>query len=390
MTAAASDGRRWGAAPEERGIALLRVALVPIALLGDASNPPGVSSARSTLVVAAVAAYAVFTLVVTFRAPADPRRSAVEAALDLVCVAALVYSTGGPDSPLVFVFYVLPIGAALRMSPGLTATWAVLAVLAYLVVTIPHPATSLPGDLDLLVEDSLSLLWVGGAAVMLSVLVGRRQAALADLAAMRRVLVQRTLDVEARERRRLADELHDHAIQNVLVARQEIADIVRGVPGADERARAALDETDRQLRAEVFRMHPLGLERAGLSAVLEDLAADAARRGGFDVTVDVAPEAERGGPQDLLVSAARELLTNAAKHARAHHVTVTVAAVDGAHRLVVADDGAGIAPGRLERAVGQGHIGVASTIERIRAVGGEVEIRTAPGAGTSVTVTVPQ
>jgi two-component system NarL family sensor kinase len=307
-----------------------------------------------------------------------------------VCVAALVYSTGGPESPLRFAFYVVPVGAALRMSPSLTATWALVAVLTYLVVIVPHPATNLPGDLDVLAEDSLALLWVGGAAVMLSALVGRRQAALADLAATRRALVQQTLDVEARERRRLAEELHDHAIQNVLVARQEIADVARGVPGADDRARAALDETDRQLRAEVFRMHPLGLERAGLAAVLEDLAADAARRGGFRATVEVAPGAEGQGPQDLLVSAARELLANAAKHARAQEVTVTVAPVDGAQRLVVADDGDGIGPGRLEQAVGQGHIGVAATIERIRAVGGEVEVRTAPGAGTTVTVTIPR
>jgi two-component system NarL family sensor kinase len=275
------------------------------------------------------------------------------------------------------------------MSPRLTATWAGLAVLAYLAVTVRHPETRLPGDYDLIIEDSLSLLWVGGAAVMLSVLVGRRQAALVELAATRRALAQQALDAEARERRRLAEELHDHAIQNLLLARQEIPDIARGVPGAEQRARDALDATSRQLRQEVFSMHPLGLESAGLGAVLQDLADDAARRGGFTVTVTVEPQAQRGGPQDLIASAARELLINAARHARATHVAVRVTTTGEAMELEVQDDGVGIAPGRLEEAVGRGHIGVAAMIERIRAVDGRVEVHSTPGDGTTVQIAVP-
>ncbi|MGZ6696598.1 MAG: sensor histidine kinase [Solirubrobacteraceae bacterium] len=379
----------WGAVPEARGVAVLRVALVPLALLGDATNPPGVSSDRFGWVVALLGVYAVLSLAATFRHRVDGRLAAVQAPLDLVFVALLVYTTGGQQSPLKYTFYVLPIGAAMRLSPRLTATWAMLSVLAYLAVTVPHPDTTLPGDIDSLVEDGLSLLWVGSAAVMLSALLGRRQAALSELAATRRALVQQALDAEARERRRLADELHDHAIQNVLLARQEIGDIARGVPGADRRAREALDETSRQLRHEVFQMHPLGLERAGLTAVLRELVDDAARRGRFTGTVTVAPEAEHGGPQDLVVSTARELLGNVAKHAHAAHVAVGVTTAAGAMQLTVADDGIGIPAGRLEDAVGHGHIGIASVIERVRGVGGRVEIRTAPGDGTTVRVSVP-
>jgi two-component system NarL family sensor kinase len=380
---------RLGAASEARGIALLRIALVPIAALGESSNPPGVSSDFFPWVLGVMAVYAVLSLALTFTDVGDGWLPAVQATLDLVFVSLLVYSTGGPHSPLRYTFYVLPVAAALRLSPWLTATWAGLSLLAYLVVTVPHPETSLPGDYDVIIEDGLSLLWVGGAAVMLSVLVGRRQTALAELAATRRALVQQALDAEARERRRLAEELHDHAIQNVLLARQEIPDVARGVPGADQRARDALDATSRQLRQEVFRMHPLGLESAGLGAVLQDLADDAARRGGFTATVTVAPQAEHGGPQDLIASAARELLANAAKHARATHVGVRVTTTADAMELVVEDDGIGIAPGRLEEAVGRGHIGVAAMIERIRAVDGRVEVHTAPGDGTSVRISVP-
>ncbi|HSD77709.1 MAG TPA: ATP-binding protein [Solirubrobacteraceae bacterium] len=362
---------------------------MPLALLGAAGNPPGVTSDLFPWILGLLGVYAALSLAASRRSGLDGRLGAVQASLDLVFVALLVYSTGGPRSPLKYTFYVLPIGAALRLSPRLTATWAGLSVIAYLAVTIPHPQTSLPDDLDALAEDSLALLWVGAAAVMLSALVGRRHAALAELAATRRALVQQALDAEARERRRLAEELHDHAIQNVLLARQEIADIVRGVPGADRRARDALDETSRQLRHEVFQMHPLGLERAGLGAVLRELVDEAAQRGRFTATVTVAPEAEHGGPQDLVVSAARELLANVAVHARASRVAVGVTATADAMRLTVVDDGVGIPPGRLEQAVGQGHIGVASVIERVRAVGGHMEVHSAPADGTSVEVTVP-
>lgn len=333
--------------------------------------------------------YALLALASTVTGPADPRLPVLLAVLDLVMVSVLVFTTGGPRSSLKFTFYVLPIGAALRLSPRLTAGWAGLSVLAYLAVTVGHADTSLPGDYDLLLDDSLAPLWVSGAAVMLSALVGRRQRSLAELADTRSALVQQALDAEAREQRRLAEALHDHAIQNVLLARQDLTDVARGVPGAAERARAALDETDLQLRHEVFSMHPLGLERTGLAAVLRDLADDAARRGGFSVDVHVDEEADGRGPQDLIVATARELLVNAGKHARAAHVTVRLEATDGTLRLSVGDDGRGIPPARLEHAIAGGHIGLAALTERIRAVDGTLEVDSAPGTGTTVRVLIP-
>ena len=377
-------------ASEPRGVALLRVLLVPVALITVAGNDTARTTDGYPRAMVALAVYALVTLVVAFRAPPTRRLTVGQAAFDLAFAALLVHSTGGPDSPLTFVFYVLPIGAALRLSPALTAAWSLAAMGAYLAVAVPDPATNLPNDWDLLLGDSLSLLWVGAAAVMLAALVGLRQTALAELAATRRALVQQALDVEAAERRRLAEELHDHAIQNVLVARQEIADIVHGIPGADQRARAALDATDEQLRREVFQLHPLGVERAGLSAVLRDLAETAAGRGGFTATVDVDPAAERGGPQELLVSSARELLANVAKHARAAHVDVTVRTSPATVELTVADDGRGIPAPRLEQAVAEHHIGLASVIERVRGFDGDVRITTVPGEGTSIWIVLPR
>jgi signal transduction histidine kinase len=58
--------------------------------------------------------------------------------------------------------------------------------------------------------------------------------------------------------------------------------------------------------------------------------------------------------------------------------------------LTVADDGQGIAQDQLERAVSEHHIGVASVIERVRGLDGDVRITTAPGAGTSFSISLPR
>jgi two-component system NarL family sensor kinase len=378
-----------GRTNEVRGIAVLRLALVPIALLTQSSHSD-LNSDLFPWLILAFGIYAVGFLLITFVSPRAPRLSVVPALIDLCAVALLVDATGGEYSPLRFAFYVLPIAAALRLSPKLTASWAALSVIAYLAVTLPHPDTILPEDLGSLLEDSLSLLWVASAAVMLSAMVGRRQRAVVEFAEMRRELVQQALDAEANQQRRLAEALHDHAVQNVLLARQELADVVRGVPGAQERARAALDETDRQLRHEIFALHPLGLKQAGLEAVLDSLAEDTGHRAGFETAVHVSPGAEPSGHHDLIVATVRELLTNVAKHAHARRVEVDLRRKDQTLQLTVTDDGVGIESAQVEMAISAGHIGLAAIGERIRSQGGRLDIDPGTGGGATVRVTIPE
>ena len=374
---------------EELGVALLRVALVPVAALSEALIPhPELPFDVFPYVLLAVGIYAVAMLALEL-GPVRWRPPALAAAvIDLLAITALVYTSGGARSQLRFAFYVLPVAAAVRLSPRITALWSVLAILAYLAVALPHPTTDAVGDLEFILAQALALAWVSAAAVMLSALLQRRTDALARLARQRRSLVRQALDAEARERRRLAEALHDEAIQNVLAARQEVVDVARGAPGAAERARAALDDAQHQLRQEVLAMHPLGLERAGLATVLRSLADDASRRGGFATEVVVEPDAV-GEHDELVLATARELLTNAVKHSRAHQVALRLERDDGLVRLEVADDGRGLTEERLDVAVADGHIGLASLAERIDAVGGELALRGARGGGTKVVVTLP-
>jgi len=379
------NGGAPDAAATNRGIALLRLAIVPLALVLPG---PGGADTAFVVVLSLFTVYAVTMLALSIRAeqrlPGTP-----QAIADLVWIAALVWVSGGADSPLRFAFYVMPIAAAVRLSPPVTALWLGLALAAYLLVAVPHPDTDLSDDVDAILEQSLALLWVGAGAVMLSAYIARREQSLAALADARRLLVRQALDAEARERRRLAEALHDQAIQNVLVARQEVGDAGRDVPGALDRAREALDETSTQLREEIFAMHPLGLERAGLAAALRSYADVAAARGGFTAEVEVDDDAA-GAHDELVLATARELLTNVAKHAGAKAVSVRVAAEPGVLRLTVADDGAGLAHERLEHALAEGHIGLAAATERVRALGGDVAIESEPGGGTIIAVVLPR
>jgi signal transduction histidine kinase len=135
-------------------------------------------------------------------------------------------------------------------------------------------------------------------------------------------------------------------------------------------------------------MHPTVLQAGGLEAALYAVAEQYGRTGDFEPLVTVDPAAT-GPSDDLLLSVARELLENAARHATAATVRVDVRREGDRVVLEVADDGAGIPPGRAERAQEEGAIGLASSRERVEALGGSLEIDSAPGRGTRVLATTP-
>ena len=192
-----------------------------------------------------------------------------------------------------------------------------------------------------------------------------------------------------RERERLAEALHDDALQRVMLAQQ---DLIEAEEEDDAGLRAdvgrQLSELALSLRATTHAMHDRSLEELPLSRALERIAADGARRGRLAVTTVVAPEAA-GVHDGLLTGLVRELLANVARHAKAANVAVTVAREGEAIVLRVRDDGRGIGEGELERAARSGHIGHARLRRTLAAVDGTIAIASAPGAGTTVECTLP-
>ena len=372
-----------------RALAVVRLAALPVILIGERLvEHPELPGDPFDYVLAGTAVYAVAAFALTFSRRGQRVPAGAYAVLDLVLICALDYTSGGPFSEIRYAFFVLPVGAAFLLTPPLTALASVVVTAAYVGISLPHPATQRGEDLEFILTQALYVAWMGLAAVVLSVILTRRARRIDHLAALRGRLVAEALDAEDRERRRLAENLHDEAIQNLLAARQELGEAERGDGESLVRARVGLDRTVEQLRTAISELHPYVLEHAGLPAALEAVATEQGRRGRFHARVRVGPDAS--GPHDQLVlSLARELLVNAAKHAGASEVTVAVARTGSELVLEVGDDGRGIDLSRLASAPAEGHIGLASCAQRVQALGGRFDVLPATNGGTRVMATIP-
>lgn len=201
-------------------------------------------------------------------------------------------------------------------------------------------------------------------------------------------LMAQVMEADLRSRREIAQLLHDEALQSLLAANQELQEAAPGREGVT-RAHEVVSATIQELREAVSDLHPVTLEQGGLETAMAAVARRGERQGGFTCTLSIDPGAS-GQHDELLLAVARELLTNVALHAGAQTVRVSVAAEGLNAVLEVADDGAGLQPGRREEALREGHIGLASLTHRVEAAGGAFELDSAPGAGTTVRAQLPR
>lgn len=189
------------------------------------------------------------------------------------------------------------------------------------------------------------------------------------------------------ERRRIAEDLHDGPLQTLLAAKQDLIEASPGRAGVT-RALAGVDDGIAGLRRAVGILHPVAIERDGLTSALAAIVAEAERRGGYrcDLRVEADPPAAH---EQVLLALARELLTNAAKHSGAGRVQVTVGRDRGWLRLEVADDGCGFDPSAPPADPCDGHIGLAAAERRARALGGDLSLASGPDGGTVASVRLP-
>jgi signal transduction histidine kinase len=248
---------------------------------------------------------------------------------------------------------------------GACDPWGVLGAYAR------RPRAATPDDID--------FLRVIAAALALAIDRDRLAAAVADAG----------LQAERRTRARITQMLHDEALQSLLAARHHLnlAVIDPGRRDSAVRARDGVSRAIRELRGAVGALHPVAIESSRLRDAIQAIAGHQARQGGFTVSFDLAIEpGEDCAP--LLLSVIRELTANIAQHAGAREVRVILRAAGENLVLEVCDDGVGIAPGRLEAALTEGHIGLASVTRRVQALGGEVQVAAGRG-GTCVRITLP-
>jgi two-component system NarL family sensor kinase len=372
----------------ERAVAVVRVAALPVILMGERLvDHPEVGGEIFDWLLVLGSLYALWALIAPRRGGRRRVPGYVYPAIDLALIVGLTYTSGGAFSQVRFAFFLLPVGAAFLMSPSGTAMWSAISVASYLAVALEHPATDRGADVRFVLSQTLYLAWIGVAAVLLAIVLTSRGRRVEELAEARGRLLAETLSAEERERRRLAEALHDEAVQDLLAAGQDLADAEGGDLAALSRAREEVRRSVGQLRRVVSDLHPYLLEHAGLEEALHSLV-ERRRRGGMRWTLEV-EEGARGTQDRLLVSVARELIANAATHAGASAVSVSVRPEEGGVSLEVADDGRGIDVDRARTAVAEGHLGLAACAERVEVAGGWLELENRAGGGTLARVWLP-
>ena len=214
----------------------------------------------------------------------------------------------------------------------------------------------------------------------------QRAMEIARVSAERDRLLEDVLEAEERERRRVAAELHDDALQILLAARSDIVEGLAGDEGALESAHDAVAETVRKLRELMTRMRAPGGSGVPVGEAVRELAASVERRTGAVGQVEVAA-ALAPREDGLVVAVARELLVNVAKHARARTFAVRLEDRGGGElELEVLDDGVGMVDVDRGELLRDGHLGLQLLEERVAARDGEVRFRAREGGGTHATV----
>ena len=384
-----TSGAREGRTDAIRALAIIRLAALPVVFVGERIvQAPDEASGAFAAAFAATALYALGAFALAY----SPRRASVAPpvyiGLDLFFVSALALASGGETSEVRGAFFLPPVVAAFLLGPAWTAATSAAATAAYVAVSFLAPPVGELASWRFVVVQAGYIAWLGFAATILSTWRSRRERQVDDLARGRGRLVAQAIDAEEQARGRLAEALHEEAVQDLLAARLDLAEARQGSVEALERIEEEIDRSLTQLRETVAELHPVALRHGGLAGALSAIASRSERRGGFRCSVRVDPAAT-GLCDELLLSLAREFLANAAKHARATRVSIVLERRADELCLEVADDGCGMPPGRAEDALAEGHIGLASSAERVKALTGSFEVASTQGAGTVVRVQLP-
>ena len=208
-----------------------------------------------------------------------------------------------------------------------------------------------------------------------------------------RQLSQQLVATQEEERKKLSRELHDHVGQVLTALRMELGSIDRlrasddaPLARAVAESRQLVDAMVRTVRDLALGLRPSMLDDFGLQPALEWHARDFTRR--YALPADLTVSGDLSGVTEpyatCIYRVVQEALTNCVRHARASRVRVTVSQGADTLSVSVVDDGVGIDP--LSRTSGLGLRGIE---ERVRDLGGAVDIHSTPGVGTSLTIRIP-
>jgi signal transduction histidine kinase len=202
--------------------------------------------------------------------------------------------------------------------------------------------------------------------------------------------------VRDKERQKIADDLHDHVGQNLVLAKMRL-DSLKGVLGAEQVALVSgisdlIADAIKDTRSLIHELHPEWLYETSLEHALSWFAEQTEARYGLRCTTDAEPMLKPlpKDVQEVLFHAVRELLVNVAKHAAASAAKIICGCEKDWVFIRVVDNGRGFEPSTiLSPSPKTGGFGLMIIRARLGLMGGNLYIDSRPGAGTSVMIAVP-
>jgi PAS domain S-box-containing protein len=214
-----------------------------------------------------------------------------------------------------------------------------------------------------------------------------------------RHLSAQLIDSQEKERRRIAVELHDELGQSLMVLKLQLRSAYNNCGRDPDAAKASvhdglryIDEIADRIRWLCRDLSPAGLEDLGLAAVVGKLAEESTRHTATAIfkEIDEIREEIPYERQIVVFRIFQEALTNALKHARARKIRLKIKKNANALHCVIEDNGrGGVSAGDQHAGSSNGGLGLIIMRERARMLGGRLDIRSRPSAGTRIAFTVP-
>ena len=241
-----------------------------------------------------------------------------------------------------------------------------------------------------LTSESRTLLTTVAGELAESIQGSRRRAReLASVAELEQAITE--------ERTRIARDLHDGVAQSLAFLRMRVdlwEDWLQQDPDRLAQEFVTLKATLRQqieeLRRAIFALRPMELSQLGFVAALRRYVSEFAEQQVWELELELS-DLPTDIPHVLELAAFRfvqEALNNAAKHAQARRVGVTIRQIDAGLQILVRDDGVGFDPG-TQGDLPTSHLGLRQLRERATALDGRLTILSRPGAGTEIRVWLP-
>ncbi len=228
--------------------------------------------------------------------------------------------------------------------------------------------------------------------------LARAEAERAEREQMRQFYLQRIIQAQEEERKRIARELHDElgqALASFMVGLRNIeeAHTPREIQARLEEMRTTIAITLERARRLAFELRPTVLDDLGLVAALRRYINEYQERFGIRVTMEASTlEGHRLLPEveTTVYRIVQEALTNAARYSGCHHISVLLQMREGMLSTIVEDDGRGFDVDEvLSRKVGRTSLGLYGMIERAQLLGGQLDIESQPEGGTAIYVRIP-